>query len=252
MRGIDPALLADLAAEQTSLDELLATLSAAEWERPTPAAGWTIADQVRHLAVSERAAGLAVAGRSEEVFGEARRPAMSSESSSESSSAALLEAWRAARTRTLTALSGLGDRDRVIWGAGPMSARSFADARLMETWAHGLDCFAAVGIAPVETARLHRIAGLGHRALPYAFALAGEHPAGDVRNLALDLTGPDGTPWWFGPTESTDVITGTAGDWCRVATRRRRARQTSLRATTALGWTALEVARAYLADGAVA
>jgi uncharacterized protein (TIGR03084 family) len=244
MRNIDPALLADVAAEQASLDEMLSTLPVEDWGRPTPAAGWTIADQVRHLAVSERAAELAAVGRSAEVFGGARRPP----DGPERGSAALLEAWRTARTRTLTALSALGDHDRVIWGAGPMSARSFADARLMETWAHGLDCFAAVDIAPVDTVRLHRIAGLGHRALPFAFALAGEHPAGELRHLALNLTGPDGAGWWFGPADSTDVITGTAGEWCRVVTRRLRASQTSLRATTSLGWRALEVARAYLAD----
>ena len=162
--------------------------------------------------------------------------------------ATLLEAWRTARARTLAGLGSLDDRDRVIWGAGPMSARSFADARLMETWAHGLDCFAAVGIVPVDTDRLRRIAGLSLRALPYAFRVAGRQPPDALPDLALDLTGPDGATWWFGPAASADVITGSAGDWCRVATRRKRAPDTSLVAPTWLGRSVLEVARAYLAD----
>jgi uncharacterized protein (TIGR03084 family) len=246
MRRIDQSLLADLVAEQAALDRLLSSLPTTAWELLTPAEGWTVADQVRHLAASERAASLALAGRSKEVFGPRARPA--EESRRNRDPAALLEAWRTARAHPVTALTAYGDHDRVIWGAGPMSARSFADARLMETWAHGLDCFAAVDSAPIDTVRLRRIASLGYRALPFAFDLAGVPGSTEVRHLALDLRGPDGAVWWFGEVESADVISGTAGDWCRVVTRRRRARDTSLEASTPLGRTALEVARAYLAD----
>ena len=45
-----PALAADLAAESAVLRALLAGLDEEGWRRPTPAAGWTIADQVSHLA----------------------------------------------------------------------------------------------------------------------------------------------------------------------------------------------------------
>jgi uncharacterized protein (TIGR03084 family) len=241
---IDSLLLTDLADEQASLDQLLASLPAAEWVRTTPAPGWAIADQVEHLAASERAAALALAGRSDEVFGgRAREPTVR-----QSDPAALLEAWRSARAATMAAFAPLSDRDRVVWGAGPMSARSFAEARLMETWAHGLDCHAALEIAPVDTARLRWIAGLGLRALPYAFSLTKDPPPGDIRNIALDLRAPDGTPWRYGPCSTPDVIRGAAGEWCRVATRRCRAQDTSLQASTPLAALALEVARAYLAD----
>ena len=118
----------------------------------------------------------------------------------------------------------------------------------METWAHGLDCHAALDVAPVDTVRLRRIAGLGFRALPYAFSLHGEEPPGDIRTLALDLRAPDGTQWQYGPSGTADVISGAAGEWCRVVTRRCRAKDTSLKARTPLGTRALEVARAYLAD----
>jgi uncharacterized protein (TIGR03084 family) len=194
--------------------------------------------------VSERAAALALAGRSNEVFGgRAKEPTVHAVEP-----AALLDAWRTSRAATLAAFVPLGDRDRVIWGAGPMSARSFAEARLMETWAHGLDCYAALDIAPVDTDRLRRIAGLGLRALPYAFSLTDDQPPGDVRNIALDLRAPDGTQWRYGPSATVDVISGAAGEWCRLVTRRCRAEDTSLRAATPLGALALTVARAYLAD----
>jgi uncharacterized protein (TIGR03084 family) len=212
--------------------------------RRTPAPGWTIADQVGHLAASERAAALALAGRSDEVFGgQAREPTVR-----EDQPEALLDAWRTARAATLEAFAGLSDRDRVTWGAGPMSARSFAEARLMETWAHGLDCHAALDITPVDTGRLRWIAGLGLRALPYAFSLTEDPPPGDIRNIALDLVAPDGSPWRYGPSATADVIRGEAGEWCRVVTRRCRAADTSLQAGTPLAALALQVARAYLAD----
>src|SRR3954452_25394676 len=44
------ALADDLAAESAVLRGLVAGLDAAGWRRDTPAAGWTIADQVCHLA----------------------------------------------------------------------------------------------------------------------------------------------------------------------------------------------------------
>jgi uncharacterized protein (TIGR03084 family) len=241
---IDPLLLTDLADEQASLDRLLTSIPDAEWVRTTPAPGWTIADQVGHLAASERAAALALAGRSDEVFGgRLREPTVR-----ESDPATLLDAWRTARSATLAGFAPLSDRDRVVWGAGPMSARSFAEARLMETWAHGLDCHAALKITPVDTARLRWIAGVGLRSLPYAFSLTTDAPPGDIRNIALDLRAPDGTRWRYGPSATADVIRGAAGEWCRVATKRCRAQDTSLEASTPLAALALEVARAYLAD----
>lgn len=199
---------------------------------------------MQHLVASERAAHLALCGRGAELF----RGEASIEPVRDLTPASLLDAWRVARELTTTQLARMDDRTRVTWGAGPMSARSFADARLMETWAHGLDCFTAVDVAPTDTPRLRRVAALALRALPYAFAVAGTAPPGDVRNVALDLEGTNGEQWWIGPDGSADVIAGSAGEWCRVATRRLRPEQTSLHAATPLAAAALHVARAYLAD----
>jgi uncharacterized protein (TIGR03084 family) len=211
------------------------------WSAATPAKGWTVSDQVKHLAVSERAGCLALAGRGADVF--AGRVGGLADVGQD-----LLGEWRRAREESLVRFARLDDRDKVVWGAGPMSVRSFAESRLMETWAHGLDCFTAVEVTPMDTARLRRVAGLGRRALPYAFRVAGVAPPGDPRSIALDLTGPDGERWWLGPPESTDLVTGTAGEWCRVATRRLDARNASLEGSSPLATAAIGVARAYLAE----
>ncbi len=52
-------LLGDLVAEEAELAALLAPLSAAQWDRATPAAGWQVRDQVAHLAMGEDLATLA-------------------------------------------------------------------------------------------------------------------------------------------------------------------------------------------------
>jgi hypothetical protein len=53
-------LAVDLPAEHEALDDCLAPLSALDWVRETPAVGWSIQDQIAHLAFSDDAATLSV------------------------------------------------------------------------------------------------------------------------------------------------------------------------------------------------
>jgi uncharacterized protein (TIGR03083 family) len=50
------ALADDLAAETAELRAMLAPLSEPDWRRATPAAGWSVLDQVSHLAHFDEAA----------------------------------------------------------------------------------------------------------------------------------------------------------------------------------------------------
>ena len=100
-----------------------------------------------------------------------------------------------------------------------MSTVSFVTARLMETWAHGLDCFDASGVEAIDTDRLRHVAELSLRSLPYAFLVANVPAPGPVR---LELKSPSGETWNIGPDDAPTVITATASDWCRVATHRDR------------------------------
>ena len=54
------ALAADLAAEQDALDAVVAGLSPEQWQAPTPSPGWTVADQIGHLAYFDATATLAM------------------------------------------------------------------------------------------------------------------------------------------------------------------------------------------------
>ena len=131
------------------------------------------------------------------------------------------------------------------WGLG-MRTPSFVTARLMETWAHGLDVRAALGVEAVDTDRLAHVAWLATRALPYAYTVAGrEPPAAPVR---VELTLPSGATWTAGPDSATDRISGTAGDYCRVFVQRRRVADTNLVIEVTPARAAISVARAFLYD----
>ena len=150
--------------------------------------------------------------------------------------------WREPREATLAGLRSHGPRDRVPWVAGPMSAMSFATARLMETWAHGQDVFDALGVERAPTDRLHHVAELGVRTRPYAYAVRGlELPDGEVR---VELTGPDGAAWTWGES-SADVVRGPAVDFCLVVTQRRNPADTALQVSGPLASEWIPIAQAF-------
>jgi uncharacterized protein (TIGR03084 family) len=234
----------DLRAEQGVLDALLVSLDAAGWQLPTPADGWTVADTVRHLVVAERAATRSVRDGTDFV-GTDRAPDLEPLPYRRDE---LLAAWRSARTATADAMAERDEGDRVPWGGRPMSVRSLATARLMETWAHGLDCFDAASEPATDTDRLVHVAWLGRQTLPYAFAFAREDPPAPPLDLRVELRAPSGDTWRFGPEGSAHVIRGPAGTWCRVVTHRLRPPAVNdLVASGPLAAAALRVAKAFLA-----
>jgi uncharacterized protein (TIGR03084 family) len=240
---VDAQLLADLVEEQSVLDRLL-TGSDASWDRPTPAAGWTVADTVRHLVVSDRAATASLIHQVDPVAvpGDGRDGR-----SDRTDDDDLLRSWREVRSRMIEAFDGREDRERVPWGGRAMAARSLATARVMETWSHGLDCFAAAGVEPVDTDRLVHVAWLGWKTLPYAYGVAGVVPPTSPDQLRLELRSPSGDWWTFGPPDAHSSIRGDAGDWCRVATHRDRSGERGrLSAEGDLAGTSMRVARAFL------
>lgn len=244
---MDVALLDDLAAEHQVLDDLVARLPQELWTKPSPSPGWTLAHQIHHLDVSEGAALLALTGHSDQVFAPTGRWP---DHPLPNDPAEVLENWRSSRAASLEAMAGLDAKAPVIWGDGPMTCRSFATARLMETWAHGLDCFTTLGLEPVDTDRLRHVAHLGFRALPYAFRSQGITPPAPLSEFRLELTSPSGQIWTYGEDAGPQSITGSAAHWCRVATRRMAAEDSDLLATGPLAHSVLTIARAYLSDGA--
>ena len=243
-------LLADLAAETADLDAMLAPVPAAAWRTPTPAAGWTIADQVSHLAFFDEAA---VQSATDPARFRAESAALTALGDGFPDQVAaryrdlpgtdLLAWFRRARAELLAVFGAIDPGARLPWYGPDMSPASAVTARLMETWAHGLDIADALGITRAPTARLRHIAYLGVRTMGFSFALRGL-PA-PVRPVRVDLSAPDGTTWTWGPPEAADRVTGPALDFCLLVTQRRHRADTAVRATGPVAGQWLDVAQAF-------
>jgi uncharacterized protein (TIGR03084 family) len=244
------ALVADLDAEQALLRDVVSGLDDDAWLTPTPAWSWDVRDTIAHLAHTDEMAIATVHETDGAIMAVAARSAAGEDVTYRGvmrgrrlSGPEVLEWWEGASAAERALLSSLAPSRRVAWGIG-MSATSFVTARLMETWAHGLDVRAALGVEAVDTDRLAHIAWLATRALPYAYSIAGEVPPDAP--LFVDLTLPSGAHWTFGTDNAADCITGPAGEYCRVFVHRARPADTTLEATGDNARHALEVARAFL------
>lgn len=229
-------VLADLDAEGTQLESWVAPLEAEQWSTSTPAEGWTIAHQIAHLLWTDEAAHMAVT--SPEGFGAllkraAQDPAGFVDAEAQRlvalPSDELLFRWRASRTELAEALRGVPDGEKIAWFGPPMSATSMATARLMETWAHSLDVAEALGIDSAQTSRAKHVAYLGVRTRNFAYMIHGlQAPAEEVR---VELTGPDGDVWAWGPEDAAQRVTGNGYDFALLATRRRHLDDVDVTAT---------------------
>ncbi|WP_204080491.1 TIGR03084 family metal-binding protein [Mycobacterium riyadhense] len=225
MAGPGP-IVADLRAESDDLDALVSPLPPARWAESTPAPGWTIAHQIGHLLWTDRVALTAVtdeAAFAGVLTAAAANPAGFVDAGAEELAALptgdLLNDWRITRGRLHEALLTVADGRKLPWFGPPMSAASMATARLMETWAHGLDVADCLGVTRPATDRLRSIAHLGVRARDYAFVVNNLTPP--TEPFLVELRGPGGDTWSWGPSDAAQRVSGSAEDFCFLVTQRR-------------------------------
>lgn len=266
-------LLADLDAEYVETHNLVEGLAADDprWDRPTPAAGWAVRDQISHLAFFDDAGRRAVeepAGFAREAesamaqAGDPMEPHLTRGRSMRGDQ--LLAWWDEAHAGMTRALSGADASLRLPWYGPPMGVLSFVSARLMETWAHGQDVADALDVEHRATDRLRHVAHLGVRARPFSYAVRGrEVPPG---RIDVTLAGPTGVSWDWQVGEalagragsddgvaegepqsarSPSSVRGAALDFCLVVTQRRNVADTSLviEGEDAIDW--MSVAQAF-------
>lgn len=239
----------ELEAEQDDLDTVLASLSDDQWLTPTSAEGWDVRDQVSHLAdVNEIALDTATGGpRSLNTyvgtFASTEDFTLSGCLRGRAMTPAEVLAWYRASSPPLNDhLRTRKATDHIPWGLG-FKAPTLATARLMETWAHGLDVTDALGLEPILTPRLRSVAWLVTNALPYAFTAAGVTPPPGTLRAEVTF---EGDVWTFGPDDASDKIEGDAYEYCRVGIQRAKREETSLKAIGPLAEAALTNARAFL------
>ncbi len=249
MAGAD-AVVADLRAESDALDDLVAGLDDERWRLATPAPGWTIAHQIAHLWWTDRVSVVAVTD--ERAFGEVVKGAAANptgfvddgaEELATTPPTELLAQWRSTRVRLHDELLEVADGRKLPWFGPPMSAASMATARLMETWAHGLDVADALGVRRPATARLRSVAHIGVRTRDFAFTVHGLAPPSDPFGVALRA--PDGATWSWGPADAEQRVTGSAEDFCLLVTQRRPRAELDVTAVGEDAATWLTIAQAF-------
>jgi len=246
-------LCRDLAAESASLLAILRPLREAAWRTPTLAQGWTIADQIGHLAYFDEAATLAM--HEPERFGaEAARVLATGTNFPDQlvleyralTGRQVLAWFERVRAELVERSANLDGTTRMPWYGPPMSLASLLTARLMETWAHGQDVADALGIHLEPTARLRHVAHIGVGARPYSYRVRGM--VAPTTPIRVELHAPDGSLWTWGPEDAADRVAGEAFEFCRVVTQRQNPADTSLKAVgdDAIGW--LEIAQAFAGE----
>lgn len=243
-------LLKDLAEESADLDHTVAGLPDHDWQRPTPAPGWTIAHQIAHLAWTDSVAILAATDPQAfvGVLTEAARDTtgLVDRKAAEGigqPAAELLARWRQVREALGKTLLAIPADRKIAWFGPPMSPAMTATGRLMETWAHGQDVADALEIRRAPTARLRHVAHIGFRTLSHGFAAHGRPvPSEPVR---VELAAPDGQRWEFGPVEAANRLTGPALDFCLLVTQRRHRADLGLQASGPVADEWLDVAQAF-------
>lgn len=230
----------DLAAETADLTPLLAGLGEADWDAPTPAAGWAIRDQVTHLAffddmtiLSLRDSGGFVKQREElGVLGE-QFPDVIAEQHRHLAGGYVLEWFASSRASLIEAYRAADATARLPWYGPDFSVPASITGRLMETWAHGQDIADTMDAVRRPTARLRHVAEIGIRARAFCFRARGL--AVPSTPVYVELTAVGGvsaetppTIWTWGPADAENRVTGDALDFCLVVTQRRNVADTSL------------------------
>ncbi|WP_248488971.1 TIGR03084 family metal-binding protein [Tsukamurella sp. PLM1] len=222
------------ALEATSAAVAAIADSLTDWSLPTPAEGWTVAHQVAHLAWTDEVS--LVAATDTDGFTAILQQAMQDPVGFVDAGAAELAAdpdlrarWDRARAALAVALREADPGTPLPWFGPPMRPATMANARLMETWAHGLDIADAAGTELDIPVALPHVAKIAYKTRDFAYTVNGETPPAEPFDVFL--VAADGSELTFGPGDAAQRVTGSLEDFCRLATQRINVADTDLVAT---------------------
>lgn len=243
-------LLSDLRDESDQLTEQLSGLSVEQWGRATPAASWTVGDQVTHLAFFDDATLTALRtpekfrGFADTLMAEGMDfPDRIANNHRTLTPQAMLTWLVDSRNELLTELAAQDPKARLPWFGPDMSTASCATARLMETWAHGRDIYDALGVEPSPGPGLRSIAHLGVSTFAFSHTLHGIDIPDEP--VYVELRSPTGEVWSWGAPGAVNRVHGPAEDFALVVTQRRHWTETALvvEGPVAAQW--LDIAQAF-------
>ena len=229
-------LCAELHDEYVALANLIEGMSAAQWQVVSKFYSWTPFDEISHLLFFDERGLLAAtdadafaadtAQITKQLVKGREISAIARDCYGKLDGATLAAQWRTCFDKLITILSTLDPKARLPWYGPPMSARSFATARMMEVWAHGQDIYDVLGKRRAPTTRLKHIAHIGVTTFGWTFVNRKLPVPVVVPHVVLK--GPDGSTWTWGEPSSTDFVSGDAEEFCLVVTQRRNIADTAL------------------------
>lgn len=241
-------ICADLENELKALDAIVSSLDEAGWNTVTPAEGWCVRDQIIHIGGTDRTATVAAAEpeRFKTEFLDADRGERIGRIEAETASlsgAEVLTWWRSGYQALLDLFLQLDAKTRIPWFGPPMSAVSFATARLMETWAHGQDVADALDADRPATERLRHVAHIGVLARPFSYHVNNTTMPDEV--IRVELVSPAGAFWSWGDEDAVNRVYGDALDFCLAVTQRRHLADTDLRVEGAAAEEWMSIAQTF-------
>lgn len=243
-------VFSDLASEAEEVDRLVADLDAERWRLPTPAPGWTIANQIAHLSFIFRIAGMAaadpegfktLAAGAAKDFNGAVNAALADYA--DHSYEELVARWRDERDACIKSLAAVPNGQVVPWLVNPLPPAILACAGIMELFAHGQDIADALEVRPVRTDRIRHLVEFAVLTRDFGYQARGLTPPPE--EFRFEITAPSGEAWRYGPAGSPQVVSGPAVDFCLLVTRRRHRADLAVRASGDLADRWLDVAQAY-------
>ena len=235
----------DFRDESEALYRLMQPLDAEAFDTSTQFKQWTFSDILGHLHLWNHAADLSLTDEAafqtfiSEVF---QYVASGSLRSFEKQwldglcGRELLEEWHTFVLEMSQRFGAADPQMRVKWAGPDMSVRSSITARLMETWAHGLAIYDALGVERHDADRIRNIAVLGVNTFGWTFKNRRlEVPS---RTPYVRLTAPSGVTWEWGESNETERVEGSAAEFCQVVTQTRNVADTGLQVAgdTATMW----------------
>lgn len=245
---------AALAAIGDRLDQIVDDAGPASWTTGTPAAGWDVRTQIAHLTWTDEVSLAAITDP--DAFAVEVKAALADPNGFVDVAAAgiaglerseIVSRWRTARAALGEALAAADPGEPIPWFGPPMRPKSMATARIMETWAHGTDVAAAIGVTvdadPAFLGAEPHVARIGFRTRGFAYTMHGlEAPRSEVR---VELTDTQGRLHEFGPAGAQQGVTGSLRDFCLLVTQRVHRADTGLIATGEDADSWLDLAQAF-------
>ena len=240
----------DLIADGDDVEALVTDLGADEWSTATPAPGWTVKHQIAHLAFVAQLAALATSRP--EAFAahvaDAERDFQGAVDAAltvylKLSDGELVDKWRQERNSAAKALAAVEPTATVPWLVNPLPPSVLAAAGMMELFGHGQDIADAVGRTRELTDRIGHLAWFGVRTRDFGYLAHGLMPPAE--EFRVELIGPSGVRWEFGPADATQRVSGPAVDFALLVSRRRHRDDLALTAEGEEADRWLDIAQAY-------